>query len=503
MKVVKALKDEKNDQAKVEESIIEHGQESEIKSGYIRLKKFHFIMLLFLVVFLSAGITTFALAFGDEKVVTVGTERPEFDKLYEAFDTLKSGYYKNIDQKKAINGAINGMVESLDDPYSDYMSNEEAESFHGSISSSFQGIGAEIQEKDSHIVIVSPIKGSPAEKAGLKPNDMIMSVNGKSLQGMNSTQAVTLIRGKKGTKVELSIQRPGTDAPMTVPIIRDDIPIETVYGEMVGDGIAKVQITSFSSNTSKELVETLNELNGKGMKGLVLDLRQNPGGLLDQAISISSMFVPKGKLVLKVEDRNGKIKEYPSQNEGNPNLPLVVLIDKGSASASEILAAAVKESAGVKLIGEKSFGKGTVQTASDFKDGSNLKFTTAKWLTPNGNWIHKKGINPDVAVSLPEFATLTIINPDKELKLTTSSTEVQTAQKMLKAIGYNPGRTDGFFDEKTKTAVTAFQKANKLPANGVLKGDSTMKLMELLRDKIKNSDTQMQEAVKVLKGTMK
>jgi carboxyl-terminal processing protease len=320
---------------------------------------------------------------------------------------------------------------------------------------------------------------------------------------MNSTQAVALIRGKKGTKVELSIQRPATDAPMTVPIVRDEIPIETVYGEMVGDGIAKVQITSFSSNTSKELVEKLNELQGKGMKGLVLDLRQNPGGLLDQAISISSIFVPKGKLILKVEDRNGKIKEYPSQNEGNPNLPLVVLIDKGSASASEILAAAVKESAGVKLIGEKSFGKGTVQTASDFKDGSNLKFTTAKWLTPNGNWIHKKGINPDVAVALPEYATLTIINPDKELKQSSSGTEVQTAQKMLKAVGYNPGRTDGFFDKKTKAAVTDFQKANKLPANGVLKGDTTMKLMEILRDKIQKSDTQMQEAIKVLKGTMK
>jgi carboxyl-terminal processing protease len=503
MKVVKALEDEKMAKEKVEDTNIEQGQVSENKSGYIRLKKFHFIMLLFLVVFLSAGITTFALAFGDEKVVTVGTERQEFNKLYEAFDTLKSGYYKEIDQKKVINGAINGMVESLDDPYSDYMSNEEAENFHGSISSSFQGIGAEIQEKDGHIVIVSPIKGSPAEKAGLKPNDMILSVNGKSLQGMNSTQAVTLIRGKKGTKVELSIQRPGTDAPITVPIIRDEIPIETVYGEMVGDGIAKVQITSFSSNTSKELVEKLNELQGKGMKGLVLDLRQNPGGLLDQAISISSMFVPKGKLILKVEDRNGKIKEYPSQNEGNPNLPLVVLIDKGSASASEILAGAVKESAGVKLVGEKSFGKGTVQTASDFEDGSNLKFTTAKWLTPNGNWIHKKGINPDVAVALPAYASLTIINPDKELKQSSSGTEVQNAQKMLKAVGFDPGRTDGFFDKKTKEAVTAFQKAQKLPVNGVLKGDSTMKLMELLREKIKNSDTQLQEAIKVLKGTMK
>ncbi|MGJ7909541.1 S41 family peptidase [Neobacillus sp. LXY-1] len=495
---MKALEEEKNEQQKETQE-----QATENKSGYIRLKKFHFIMLLFLIVFLSAGITTVALSFGDEKVVTVNNERTEFSKLYEAYDTLKKEYYKKLDDQKLINGAINGLVESLDDPYSDYMSKSEATSFHNSISSSFEGIGAEIQEKDGHILIVSPIKGSPAEKAGLKPNDMILSVNGKSLQGMTSSQAVTLIRGKKGTKVELSIQRPGSEAPISVPIVRDEIPIETVYGEMVDDKIAKVQITSFSSNTSKELVTTLNDLQKKGMQGLVLDLRQNPGGLLDQAISISSMFVPKGKLIVKEEDRNGKIKEIPSQNEGNPNLPLVVLIDKGSASASEILSAAVKESAGVPLVGEKSFGKGTVQTASNFKDGSNLKYTIAKWLTPNGNWIHKKGIKPDYEVALPEYATLSIINPDKELALSSSSTEVQNAQKMLKAIGYDPGREDGFFDEKTKAAVIAFQTANQLPADGVLKGDSSMKLMELLREKIQANDTQLQKAVEVLKGRMK
>ncbi|HEY2421391.1 MAG TPA: S41 family peptidase, partial [Neobacillus sp.] len=428
MKVVKTL-----DQEKVEQE-----QGTENKSGYIRFKKFHFIMLVFIIVFLSAGITTFALAFGKEKVVTVGTERTEFKKLYNAYDTLKNGYYKNLNQQKLINGAIKGMVESLDDPYSDYMSNDEAKSFHSSISSSFEGIGAEIQEKDGHIQIVSPIKGSPAEKAGLKPNDLIISVDGKSLQGMTSTQAVTLIRGKKGTKVELSIQRPGTDTPVAVSLVRDTIPIETVYGEMVDNEIAKVQVTSFSTNTANELVTTLNDLQKKGMKGLVLDLRQNPGGLLDEAISISSMFVPKGKIVVKEQDRKGKITEVPSKNTGNPDLPLVVLIDKGSASASEILSAAVKESAGVPLVGEKSFGKGTVQTASDFSDGSNLKYTIAKWLTPNGNWIHKKGIKPDYEVALPDYATLPIINPDKELAISSSSTEVQSAQKMLKAIGFDP-----------------------------------------------------------------
>lgn len=493
MKVVKTLDEEK----------IEQEQQTENKSGYIRLKRFHFIMLLFFVVFLSAGITTFALAFGKEKVVTVGTDRTEFNKLYTAYDTLKSGYYKGVNQSKLINGAIDGMVKSLDDPYSVYMSNAEAKSFNSSISSSFEGIGAEIQEKDGHIVIVSPIKGSPAEKAGLKPNDIIVAVNGKNLQGMDSTQAVTLIRGKKGTTVDLTIQRPGTAAPVNMPIIRDEIPIETVYGEMVGDGIAKVQITSFSTNTSKELVKTLNDLQKQGMKGLVLDLRQNPGGLLDQAVTISSMFVPKGKVIVKEEDRNGKITEIPSENKGNPSLPLVVLIDKGSASASEILSAAVKESAGVPLIGEKSFGKGTVQTVQDFSDGSNLKLTIAKWLTPNGNWIHKKGIQPDYAVALPDYASLSIINPDKALSLSNVSTDVQTAQKMLKAVGFDPGREDGFFDDKTKAAVVAFQTAQKLPADGVLKGNSTLKLMDLLREKIKTNDTQLQKAIEVLKGRMK
>lgn len=498
MKVVMALEEEKMDQEKVEQEQLTDNN----KPGYIRLKRFHFIMLLFLIVFLSAGITTVALSFGDEKVVTVNNDRKEFAKLYEAFDTLNKDYYKKVNDQKLINGAINGMVESLDDPYSDYMSKDEAKNFNNSISSSFEGIGAEIQEKDGHIMIVSPIKGSPAEKAGLQPNDIILSVDGKTLQGMTSTQAVTIIRGKKGSKVELSIKRTGQDTPISVPIIRDQIPIETVYGEMVDDKIAKVQITSFSTNTAKELTSTLNDLQKKGMKGLVLDLRQNPGGLLDQAVSISSMFVPKGKVIVKEEDRNGKIKEIASQNAGSPNLPLVVLIDKGSASASEILASAVKESAGVTLVGEKSFGKGTVQTASNFTDGSNLKFTIAKWLTPNGNWIHKKGIKPDVEVALPDYASLSIINPDKELSLSSSSAEVQTAQKMLKAIGFDPGREDGFFDEKTKEAVTAFQTANNLPADGILKGDSTMKLMELLREKIKSDDTQVQKAVEVLKEKM-
>lgn len=473
---------------------------SDNQSGFIQMKKFHFVMLLFFVVFLAAGITTFALAFGDEKAVpVVSEEREEFEKFYTAYDTIKKSYYKEVDGNTLVNGAINGMIESLEDPYSDYMNEEEAANFHQSISSSFEGIGAEIQERDGYIVIVSPLKGSPAEKAGIRPEDKVLSVDGESLQGMSSTEAVLLIRGEKGTKVELEIERPGIEEHLMMTIVRDTIPIETVYGEMIDDEIAKVQITSFSDNTSKELIETLNELQNQGMKGLVLDLRQNPGGLLDQAITISSLFVPEGEILFQIEDRDGNIEQMKSNSKNNPEIPLVVVIDKGSASASEILAAAVSESADIPLVGEKSFGKGTVQRAQDFADGSNIKFTTEKWLTPNGNWIHEKGITPDYEVALPEYSTLTILNPNDELKLSSSSAQVKSAQSMLKALGFDPGREDGFFDEKTESAVSDFQKAEKLEETGVLTGETSLKLMEKLRELINENDTQIQKAVELLK----
>ncbi|WP_147534951.1 S41 family peptidase [Bacillus marasmi] len=510
MKVVRGLEQKELDQQKLEPNQHEQQQEQQQKSehpaGFIRMKKFHFAMLLLILVFLTAGITTFALAFGDEKVVSpVMNERQEFDKLYSVFDTIKRDYFKDVKDSKLINGAIDGMMNALDDPYSDYMDIDETNKFHKSISSTFEGIGAEISEQDGHIVIVTPIKGSPAEKAGLKPNDKVITVDGKSLQGMNTTEAVSLIRGEKGTKVELAILRPGVDEPFNVSIIRDTIPLQTVYGEMVeGEaGIAKVHISSFSTNTTEELTQVLQDLKGQGMKGLILDLRQNPGGLLDQAINISSMFVPKGKPIFKVENRKGEIEEYKSNNQGDASTtPLVVLIDKGSASASEIFAAAVSESAGVPLIGQTSFGKGTVQRAQDLPDGSNIKFTTEKWLTPKGNWIHKKGVKPNYEVALPEHASLQFLDPEKEWKLSSASSDVKNAQKMLKAIGYDPGREDGYFDEKTEAAIQALQKDAGLETNGVLTGATSMTLMTRLSDTIKNNDPQVQKAIEILKTKM-
>lgn len=477
-------------------------QEDDKASKYIRFKKFHFIMGTFIVIFLSVGITAASLLVGDEKVQpSAVSEREEFEKLYEAFDTIKSEYYTDVEDEQLINGALGGMLDSLEDPYSDYMDISESDDFNDQISSSFEGIGAEIQEQDSQIVIVSPIKGTPAEKAGLQANDIIVSVDGTRLQGLSSSEAVALIKGEKGTEVKLVIQR-GDAEPFTVKIIRDTIPIETVYAELDNNKIAHIQITSFSTHTSDELTTALKEMTNQGMKGMVLDLRGNPGGIMQQAIDIASMFVPEGEIIFQVEFRNGSKQVYQSEGTDTMDVPVVVLIDNGSASASEIVAAAVQESAGIQVIGETSFGKGTVQTAKTLDDGSNIKYTSAKWLTPDGNWINEKGIEPNVQVSLPSYAQLTYISPDEEYREGSSATEINTAEQMLIALGYDVGQADGIFDKQTKTAVEQLQKDAELEVTGVLSGDTTLALMRNLSAKIAENDTQLAKAIEILQKQM-
>lgn len=478
----------------------------ENSNGYIKVRRLY-IVLGILGIILATFLITVVLIKNIYNVAspnTISKDSDEFEKLYTAFDTIQNNYYQKVDKDKLIDGAVNGMVESLDDPYSDFMTKDEAGNFHQSLSSSFEGIGAEIQQKDNQIVIVSPIKGAPAEKAGLKAGDIILKVNGKSLHGMSSSNAVLLIRGKKGTTVHLSIQRPGVEKTMEIELERDTIPINTVYTEMMANKVAKIQITSFSEDTAKELEDGLKEMEKQGMKGMVLDLRQNPGGLLDQAQAMANMFVPAGKNLFQVEDRKGNKEVAKATDEGyKVNVPVVVLIDKGSASASEILAGALSESANIPLIGETSFGKGTVQSAQDLKDGSNLKFTTAKWLTPNGNWIHKKGIKPDKQVKLPDYANLTYINPDEKLKLSSASTDVENAEKMLEAIGYNPGKIDVYFDQDTEDAVKAFQKENGLKQTGIIEGETTNRMMIKLREKLDKEDPQVEAAKKEVINKMK
>ncbi|MTD29769.1 S41 family peptidase [Planomicrobium sp. YIM 101495] len=466
---------------------------------FVQMKTFSFIMLIFSVILLTAAITVFALTFGDDRAVEVSSpERQEFQKLYSAYDQLQREYFEDVESEQLINGAINGMVDSLGDPYSDYMNEQEASQFLEGVSASFQGIGAEVQERNGYVTVVSPIKNSPAEKAGVMPNDQIIAVDGESIQGFSASEAVILIRGEKGTEVTLTIQRGENSEPIEITIVRDEIPIETVYAEMIGDGVGHIQITSFSEQTFDELMKAIADLEDEGMKAMVMDVRQNPGGLLTAALDISNLFIEEGKEMFEVQSKGGTPEVYMATPGSKVKIPVTLLIDGGSASASEILAGAMSESADIKLVGEKTFGKGTVQTANDMVDGSNLKFTTAKWLTPDGNWIHEEGIKPDVEVAYPDYMFLSILDTSLEMKQGALSAQVRTAEQMLEAVGYEVGEVDGSFDEAMTEAVKKFQEDNDLEVNGILTGDTSYAVMDALRLKLEEDDQMLLEAKKIV-----
>ncbi|GAX90824.1 S41 family peptidase [Effusibacillus lacus] len=439
---------------------------------------------------------------GDLLRSSTGQQMANFSKLEEVYKTLRYNYYQNVDDQKLVDGAISGMIGALDDPYSTYMDKDTADQFHMSLSSSFEGIGATIESINGRITIASPIKGSPAEKAGLRAGDQIRKVNGQSLDGLEVNQAVLFIRGRKGTVAELEITRPGSSEVTHVSVVRDEIPLETVYAEYLGNGIGKIQITSFSENTAKRFEEELKKLEEQGLKGLLIDVRDNPGGYLEAVKGISNLLIPNKGVILQVEYKNGQ-KEVVNSTLETAKYPVVCLINGGSASASEILAGALKESGGYPLVGEKTFGKGTVQTQQEFKDGSNLKYTTAKWLTPKGNWIHKRGVEPDYPVALPAYFKLTALNPDTPLKRDMNGTAVKTLQQMLIGVGLVPGREDGYFSAQTEEAVKTFQRMNGLSPTGVVEGQTTFKLMEAINEKKKINDTQLEKATSVLRSLIK
>lgn len=428
-------------------------------------------------------------------------QSPEFAKFVETYQTLKNKYYTQLDDNKLLDGAISGMINALNDPFSSYMDQGTAEQFQESLSSSFEGIGAEIKSENGKITVVAPYKNSPAEKAGLRPGDQIRKADGKVLDGMDLSQAVLLIRGKKGTQVQLEVTRPGSNDVLHITVTREEIPLQTVYGEMLPGGIGKIQITQFAEGTADSFIKELAQLQAQGMKGLILDLRNNPGGLLDSVLKIADQLVPDKKIILQVEYRDGKRDVYRSTLD-QARFPVVVLIDGGSASASEILAAALQESGGYPLVGEKSYGKGTVQTTQAYPDGSNIKYTMAKWLTPEGHWIHQKGITPDVPVSMPAYYRLPPLNIQDALKLDMTDSQVKILQQFLASLGFAPGRQDGYFDRQTEQAVRAFQRMKNLPITGVVDKNTGAAINEAVAAKIKANDPQLQKAVAVMQNML-
>jgi carboxyl-terminal processing protease len=453
----------------------------------------------------SARSNTAAASSANLQSSDAGLTDKDLQKIETTYGLIENKYLNKVDHDKVMDGAINGMLSALDDPFTVYMDQKEAAQFDETITSSFQGIGAEVSVEDGKVIVVSPIKGSPAEKAGIHAHDVIVSVNGEKLDGLTLNQAVAKIRGPKGTQAKLAVQREGVNDPIEVIVVRDDIDVETVFGEMLPGSIGKIEIRQFSANTAKRFAEELKALEAKGMKGLVIDVRNDPGGLLNVVVDIVEPFVPKGKPIVQVEDRNGH-REPTLSNGGTKTYPVVVLANKGSASASEILAGAFREAVGSKLIGETTYGKGTVQVTfeKEMGDGSNIKMTVYKWLTPNGNWIHKKGITPDIAVDQPDYFKVAPLSKKSVLKYDANNDDVKNLQVMLKGLGIPVDRTDGYFSEKTAVAVRSFQRDNGLTVTGEVDADTAGKIEQAVVQKIKdpNNDLQLKAAVKELQSEL-
>ena len=362
------------------------------------------------------------------KVSVISREPPpelssvNFTQFWTVWEKLSSDYYDKtkLDPQKMLNGAITGMVGSLDDPFTVYLPPIQNDNFKQGLAGQFQGIGAELGTKDKQIIVIAPLAGSPAQKAGIKAGDAILAVDGTSTASWTLSQAVEKIRGPKGTPVTLTVASKDKNNSKDIKIVRDVITVKSVEAwvrqvkdvdvikldkKYDNEFVAYIRLSQFGDNSNSEWLTAANQLsldvNKTGsVKGIVFDLRNNPGGYLSDAVFVASEFLKEGATVVLEDDKGGRTTLRTNRRGLLQDIPMILLINKGSASASEIVAGALRDNDRAKLIGETSFGKGTVQQAEDLGGGAGLHVTIAKWLTPNETWVNGKGLTPDISVSL-------------------------------------------------------------------------------------------------------
>lgn len=367
----------------------------------VKVRKIAVYLLVGWLVF-SVGVMYGRGGFGSGQSVSSNKNLPanlDYTTVEQVYDSLRGKYDGQLSAEQLLDGLKAGLVKASGDPYTEYLDPKEASSFNDDMNGSFTGIGAELGKSPDgkSVVIISPIAGFPAEKAGLRAKDVIAEINGKSAYDIPVSEAVKQIRGEKGTKVKLKIIR--GDQSLDFEITREQITIPSVEHKILEGNIGYLKVSRFAEDTTGLSQQAAKEFKQAGVKGVILDLRGDPGGLLDSAVDVSSLWLPAGKTVLR-EKRDGKvIRTYKSQGEATlAGMPTVVLIDAGSASASEITAGALRDNNVATLIGEKSFGKGSVQQIQSLENGAILKVTIARWFTPNDKNIDKEGIKPDQEV---------------------------------------------------------------------------------------------------------
>ncbi len=327
-----------------------------------------------------------------------------FSLFWEVWNKIQQEYIdRPAGETKLLYGAVAGLVSALEDPYSVFLTPEPAKEFKDDLQGKFEGIGAEIGIRDKILTIISPLPESPAEKAGLKPKDKVIKINNESTENISLNQAVRKIRGKKGTSVVLKVYRERDNKFHEITIVRDTIKIVSVRWEMKDEKMAYVRITNFNSDTDVRLRKIVDEILLQDPQGIILDLRNNPGGYLDRSVTIASYWIEAGKPIVQEQSANGDKKQYLANGKAQlKDYPTIVLVNTGSASASEIVAGALQDYNVATIVGQTTFGKGSVQNLSEFSDGSAVKLTIARWLTPHGRQIDLTGIEPNEIIEITE-----------------------------------------------------------------------------------------------------
>lgn len=395
-------------------------------------KKYIKLAILAVVSMIIGSVITIAIK--DFDVAKVNTNKTEvsysktkkgFDSLYETYDTIMSEYYKDVDSDKLIEGAINGMLESLDDEHTMYFDKKSKEEFDSELSGNYYGIGAQIQlTSDETIKITKVFDDSPAKKAGLKEEDVFVSVDGTSVKGKNATEVANMLKSDSVKTSTIVVKR--NDKELTFKVTKENITLFSVSSEMLdnnGKNVGYLSVSIFGQKTYSQFKDALIKLEKQDMDSLIIDLRGNTGGYLSTVTNMLEEFIDKGNVIYQIQSSSG-VKQYKTVKSSDKKYKIVVLIDGGSASASEIMSAAMKEVYGATLVGQTTYGKGTVQTTKNLSNGSMIKYTIEKWLTPSGKNIDKEGIKPDYEVELGDSYKN---NPTKE-----NDAQLQKALDLLK-----------------------------------------------------------------------
>ncbi len=453
-----------------------------------------------LVVMLIIGIV-FVVANRNATAATTNlTYFKSLDLIRKVLELVKSDYVEeNIDEQKLIYGAIEGMLKKLDDPYTRFMEPKNFADMQTETQGEFGGLGIVISIKDRMLTVISPIDDTPAARAGIMAGDMIIKIDGKDVIDIALHDAVNLLRGPAGTKVTVTIMREGSKESKDYELERQIIKVPSIKYWTIGNDIGYIRLTQFIQTSSEDLEKALINLEKNGVKSIILDLRNNPGGLLTAAVEVGRKFIPKGDIV-SIKGRDGEKNTYSSFYKYHPTLPLIVLINEGSASASEIVAGAIKDNKRGLLLGKKSFGKGSVQTVISLNDGSAMALTTALYYTPSGVNIHKTGIKPDIEVDLPKF---------DESKTEEIRKKIEDDQKYLQMLSNAPHQDKTATDTYTAELASGSILINYVNKNasethklsGFVEPPDSLAHGKLEEYVVNPYDTQLQRAIDILKST--